>query len=74
MLAVSEEAVQKRLTRALHKMRSFLERHGVSNAEAALSSGLAQSISTESVQPALVSSIVNVALISHTTVPLLPGG
>jgi RNA polymerase sigma factor (sigma-70 family) len=68
-LAVSEEAARKRLTRALQKMRSFFERHGVADAETVLSSGLAQSIAAEPVSPALVSSIVNVALISHAVAP-----
>jgi hypothetical protein len=66
-LAISEEAARKRLSRALDKLHSFLESYGINNAQDALALSLTPGLSIPAPQAALAKSIVNIALLSHST-------
>lgn len=72
-LGLSTDAARKRVTRALAKMRTFLSGRGVVVSSAALVAGMHAEASSTGVSAGLVSSTVNVALLSGSSAAQVSG-
>jgi RNA polymerase sigma factor (sigma-70 family) len=62
-LGTTESAVQKRLSRAVERMRGYLAARGITTPAAVLGSAMA---AAPPISPALIQSTINIAILSHS--------